>query len=160
MKFLFRLLPDPDHLVSGSDSEWPSKYALRVIPAETRLTVYRRLRVVRSTLLDFDLVWPLMKNQAFNGNMGNLAPFSKNDDLNEQWSKNNFICQVEQWKSFEILHSDWNLNFIWFGNNLEWIKIVGHSSYDDFFEKNRVSTFRQDHFYDVPGCQRHQKTQF
>ena len=49
--------------------------------------------------------------------------------------KNNFVCQVEQRKSFEILHLDWNLNFVWFRNNSEWMEIVDHSSHDEFLWK-------------------------
>ena len=41
-------------------------------------------QMVRSTLLNFDLVWPMIENQALNGNLGNLALFSKNYDLNEK----------------------------------------------------------------------------
>ena len=36
--------------------EWSNKYALQVLPAETRLTVYRRLRVLD---LKFVEVWEL-----------------------------------------------------------------------------------------------------
>ena len=40
--------------------EWSNKYALRVLPAETRLTVYRRLRVVFSILFfNFLKIYPL-----------------------------------------------------------------------------------------------------